>query len=137
MGVDTTGYKVRAFVLAAAFAGLAGGLLVHYILLVTPRMFTFVRSFEVVAMVVLGGMGSVTGSVLAASVLTIALEWLRDVEQWRMVLYSLLLIVLMLMRPSGIFGSREIWDVLPRLFRHRGTPPGTPIAGQGMGDRPS
>ena len=93
MGVDTTGYKVRAFVLSAAFAGLAGGLLVHRLLLVTPRMFTFVRSIEVVAMVVLGGMGSMTGSVVAASVLTIAPEWLRAVDQWRMVIYSLLLIV--------------------------------------------
>jgi branched-chain amino acid transport system permease protein len=119
MGVDTTGYKVRAFVLAAAFAGLAGGLLVHKLLLVTPRMFTFVRSMEVVAMVVLGGMGSVTGSVIAASVLTVAPEWLRGVDQWRMVMYSLLLIVLMLTRPTGLFGTREIWDVLPSLFRRR------------------
>ena len=131
MGVDTTGYKVRAFVLAAAFAGLAGGLLVHKLLLVTPRMFTFVRSMEVVAMVVLGGMGSVTGSVVAASVLTIAPEWLRGVDQWRMVMYSLLLIVLMLTRPTGIFGTREIWDVIPKLSlspRGRGR-------GEG-GDRP-
>ncbi len=119
MGVDTTGYKVRAFVIAAAFAGLAGGLLVHYILLVSPRMFTFVRSMEVVAMVVLGGMGSVTGSVLAATVLTVALEWLREVEGWRMVMYALLLIVLMLTRPEGIFGTREIWDLWPRLFKRR------------------
>jgi branched-chain amino acid transport system permease protein len=120
--VDTTGYKVRAFVLAAAFAGLAGGLLVHYILLVTPRMFTFVRSMEVVAMVVLGGMGSVTGSVVAASVLTIAPEWLRELEQWRMVMYSLLLIGLMLARPTGLFGTRELWDLLPALFRRRAAP---------------
>jgi branched-chain amino acid transport system permease protein len=74
---------------------------------------------EVVAMVVLGGMGSVTGSVVAAGVLTIAPEWLRAVDQWRMVIYSLLLIALMLARPSGIFGTREIWDVLPALFRRR------------------
>ncbi len=135
MGVDTTGYKVRAFVLAAAFAGLAGGLLVHKLLLVTPRMFTFVRSMEVVAMVVLGGMGSVTGSVLAATILTVAPEWLRAVDQWRMVIYSLLLIALMLTRPTGIFGSREIWDLAPRLFRRGGTPPGTPSPGAGTGDR--
>ena len=63
MGVDTTGYKVRAFVIASSFAGLAGGLLVHLIQLCTPRSFTFVKSIEVVVMVVLGGMGSVTGSV--------------------------------------------------------------------------
>ncbi len=135
MGVDTTGYKVRAFVLAAAFAGLAGGLLVHKLLLVTPRMFTFVRSIEVVAMVVLGGMGSVTGSIVAASVLTIAPEWLRAVDQWRMVIYSLLLIALMLTRPTGIFGTREIWDLAPRLFRRRAAPPGTPSPGAGTGDR--
>jgi branched-chain amino acid transport system permease protein len=134
MGVDTTGYKVRAFVLAAAFAGLAGGLSVHYILLVSPRMFTFVRSMEVVAMVVLGGMGSVTGSVIAASLLTLSLEWLRGVDQYRMVLYALMLIVLMLTRPSGLFGTREIWDVVPGLFRRRRQPPpGTPEPGASGG----
>jgi branched-chain amino acid transport system permease protein len=112
MGVDTTGYKVRAFVIASSFAGLAGGLLVHLIQLCTPRSFTFVKSIEVVVMVVLGGMGSVTGSVVAALVLSFALEGLREVQQYRMVVYSLLLIVLMLTRPTGIFGTREIWDVL-------------------------
>jgi branched-chain amino acid transport system permease protein len=67
MGVDTVGWKVRAFVISAAFAGLAGVLLVHKIQLVTPRMFTFVKSMEVVVMVVLGGMGSITGSIVAAT----------------------------------------------------------------------
>jgi branched-chain amino acid transport system permease protein len=119
MGVDTVGYKVRAFVISAAFAGLAGGLLVHYIMLVTPRMFTFVKSIEVVVMVVLGGMGSVSGSMLAAAVLTVALEWLRGVDQYRMVVFSFLLIVLMLTRPSGLFGTREVWDLLARLRRPR------------------
>ena len=115
MGVDTTGYKVRAFVISSAFAGLAGGLLVHLIQLCTPRSFTFVKSIEVVVMVVLGGMGSVTGSIVAALVLTFALEGLRDAQQYRMVMYSILLIVLMLTRPEGIFGTREIWDWLPKL----------------------
>jgi branched-chain amino acid transport system permease protein len=114
MGVDTVGWKVRAFVISAAFAGLAGGLLVHKVLLVTPRMFTFVKSMEVVVMVVLGGMGSITGSIVAATVLTVALEWLRGLDQYRMVIYSMLLIVLMLTRPGGLFGTREIWDRLPR-----------------------
>ncbi len=125
MGVDTVGYKVRAFVISAAFAGLAGGLLVHYILLCTPRMFTFVKSFEVVAMVVLGGMGSITGSVLAASLLTVALEALRGADQYRMVMYSLLLVVLMLVRPTGLLGTRELWDLLPPL-RRRGAEGGSP-----------
>ncbi len=120
MGVDTVGYKVRAFVISAAFAGLAGGLLVHYILLCTPRMFTFVKSFEVVAMVVLGGMGSITGSVLAATGLTVALEALRAADQYRMVMFSLLLVVLMLTRPTGLMGTRELWDLLPPLRRRGG-----------------
>jgi branched-chain amino acid transport system permease protein len=121
MGVDTTGYKVRAFTISAAYAGLAGGLIVHAILLVTPKMFTFVRSIEVVVMVVLGGLGSVTGSVLAACVLTLALEAFREFDQYRMVVYALLLVVLMLLRPQGIFGTREIWDLAPfrRLPRPR------------------
>jgi branched-chain amino acid transport system permease protein len=121
MGVDTTGYKVRAFTVSAAYAGLAGGLIVHAIQLVTPRMFTFIRSFEVVVMVVLGGLGSVTGSILAAVLLTLALELLREVQQYRMVVYALMLIVLMLLRPQGIFGTRELWDLRPfrRLPRPR------------------
>jgi branched-chain amino acid transport system permease protein len=121
MGVDTTGYKVRAFVIASAFAGLAGGLLVHQIQLCTPRSFTFVKSIEVVVMVVLGGMGSVTGSVLAALLLSFSLEWLRELQQYRMVMYSFLLIVLMLTRPTGLFGTREVWDLL-KVRRRR--PPG-------------
>ena len=126
MGIDTVGWKVRAFVISAAFAGLAGGLLVHKILLVTPRMFTFVKSMEVVVMVVLGGMGSITGSIVAAAVLTIALEWLRGLDQYRMVIYSLLLIVLMLTRPSGLFGTKEVWDSLPRWLGGRRAEGGAP-----------
>jgi branched-chain amino acid transport system permease protein len=117
MGVDTTGYKVRGFVISAAYAGLAGGLFVCLHQIATPASFTFVRSIEVVVMVVLGGLGSVTGSVLSAAVLTIALEWLRDVDQFRMVAYAVLLIGLMVARPQGIFGTRELWD-LP-IFRRR------------------
>jgi len=119
MGVDTTGYKVRAFVIASAFAGLGGGLLVHLLQLCTPKSFTFIKSFEVVVAVVLGGLGSITGSVLAALGLRVALELLRGVAEYRMVMYSLLLIVLMLTRPTGLFGTREIWDLLPRLFGRR------------------
>jgi len=122
MGVDTTGYKVRAFVISAAFAGMAGGLLVHLIQLCTPKSFTFVKSIEVVAMVVLGGMGSVTGSIVSALVLSLALEGLREFQQYRMVIYSILLIILMLTRPTGIFGTREIWDVLPGLFKKKAQP---------------
>jgi branched-chain amino acid transport system permease protein len=117
MGVDTTGYKVRAFVIAAALAGLAGGLLVFYLQLCTPKSFTFIKSIEVVAMIVLGGLGSVSGAFLTAAVLTILLETLRGFSEYRMVVYSLLLIFFMLGRPTGLFGTREIWDLLPRWRR--------------------
>jgi branched-chain amino acid transport system permease protein len=130
MGVDTTGYKVRAFVISAAYAGLAGALISHAILLATPRMFTFVRSIEVVVMIVLGGLGSITGSVLSAVVLTLGLEALREFQAYRMVVYAALLIALMLLRPQGIFGTHELWDL--KLFKKRTTPkpsPGAPNAG--------
>ena len=126
MGVNTTSYKVKAFVIAAAFAGLGGGLLVHMIQLCTPRSFTWLKSFEVVAMVVLGGMGSVTGSVVAALVLSLLQEVLREVDQYRMAVYAILLIILMLTRPTGIFGTRELWDILPKLTRRRAVEGGTP-----------
>jgi branched-chain amino acid transport system permease protein len=121
MGVDTTGYKVRAFTISAAYAGLAGGLIVHILQLATPRSFTFIRSIEVVVFVVLGGLGSITGSIFSATVLTWLLERLRDIQSYRMVGYAFLLIVLMLTRPQGIFGTREIWDlpIFARFARKR------------------
>jgi branched-chain amino acid transport system permease protein len=117
LGVDTTRYKVTAFVLGAFFAGLAGGLFAHYLSYLNPSSFTFLKSIEVIAMVVLGGMGSVSGSVLAAVVLTLMPEVLRPVKDFRMVIYALLLIVLMITRPQGLLGTSEL--SLARLFRRR------------------
>src|SRR5947199_10082942 len=91
MGVDTTGYKVRAFVSSSALAGVAGGLSGAFEGNLSPQSFTFVRSFEIVAMVVLGGMGSITGSTLAAAVLTLLPEYLRALANLRMVSYSVLM----------------------------------------------
>ncbi len=109
IGISTTKYKVIAFVVGAFFAGIGGGLYAHLESYLNTNSFTFLRSFEFVAMVVLGGMGSLTGSIVAAIILTILPEALRDMEQYRMIIYSLMLIVLMLTRPSGIFGRRELW----------------------------
>jgi branched-chain amino acid transport system permease protein len=108
LGVDTTSYKVLAFVLGAFFAGVSGGLFAHFLSYLNPNSFTFIKSIEVIAMVVLGGMGSVSGSVLAAILLTLLPELLRPVKEYRMVLYSLMLIVLMITRPQGLLGTREI-----------------------------
>src|SRR5467141_1228001 len=121
MGVDTTGYKVRAFVISAGMAGVAGALSGSFEGNLSPQSFTFVRSFEVVAMVVLGGMGSITGSTIAAGVLTLLPEYLRALANLRMVIYSVALVVLMLVRPRGLLGTREIWDFLP-WRRRKGAP---------------
>ena len=108
LGVNTTGYKVMAFVLGSFFAGVAGGLFAHFLSYLNPNSFTFLRSIEVIAMVVLGGLGSVSGSVLAAIVLTVLPEALRPVRDYRMVIYALMLILLMITRPQGLLGNREI-----------------------------
>lgn len=107
MGINTTYYKVNAFVIGAFFAGIAGGLFGHYLMYLHTNSFTFMKSIEVVIMVVLGGMGSITGSILAAIILTILPESLRILKDYRMVIYSFTLIVLMLTRPQGIFGVEE------------------------------
>jgi len=117
LGVDTTRYKIVAFVIGAFFAGVAGGLFAHYLCYLNPNSFTFLKSIEIIAMVVLGGMGSVSGSVLAAIVLTLSPELLRPVKEYRMVIYALMLIVLMITRPQGLLGTREL--SLDRMLRRR------------------
>jgi branched-chain amino acid transport system permease protein len=118
MGINTTKYKVLAFVIGAFFAGIAGGLYAHFKQFIHPEGFNFLRSVDIVVIVILGGMGNTAGVLLAAGVLTILPEglrlvsklemlplWLRHVAENRMILYSLLLILLMLTRPQGLFGD--------------------------------
>jgi len=103
VGLNTTRYKIVAFVVGAFFAGVAGGLYGHFKLTITPTGFDFTKSIEIVVMVILGGMGNTPGVILAAILLTLLPEVLRSMEQYRMILYSLLLVVLMLVRPQGLF----------------------------------
>jgi branched-chain amino acid transport system permease protein len=103
VGVDTTRYKITAFTIGAFFAGLAGGLYAHFKMTITPTGFDFTKSIEIVVMVILGGMGNTFGVVLAAILLTILPEVLRPVAEYRMIIYSGLLILLMLLRPQGLF----------------------------------
>jgi branched-chain amino acid transport system permease protein len=114
MGIDTTNYKVLAFVIGAFFAGVAGVLSATLSGNLDPGDFNFVKSIEIVVMVVLGGSGSITGSVLAAILLTYLPEQLRSFQDWRLVIYALLLIVMMLVRPEGLLGNRELWRVRRR-----------------------
>src|SRR2546425_6910408 len=105
MGIDTTGYKVRAFVISAFFAGVAGALSGAFEGNLALQSFTFVRSFEVVAMVVLGGMGSITGSTIAAGGVTPLAEDLPAGANPRMVIYSLALLALRLLPPPRLLGT--------------------------------
>jgi len=107
MGLNTTRYKIVAFVVGSFFAGIAGGLYGHYTLSIDPKGFDFNRSIEIVVMVIVGGMGNTAGVVAAAIILTLLPEWLRPLAQYRMVLYSFLLIVIMLTRPQGLFSWRR------------------------------
>lgn len=103
VGLNTTRYKIVAFVIGAFFAGIAGGLYGHFKLTITPTGFDFTKSIEIVVMVILGGMGNTVGVILAAVILTLLPELLRPIAEYRMIIYSLLLIVLMLVRPQGLF----------------------------------
>ncbi len=108
MGVDTTKYKVMAFTIGAAFAGVAGTLFSHYFYIAHPASFTFMKSFDILTIVVLGGLGSITGSITSAILLTFVSAALADYPEWRMIIYSLMLIILMIYRPQGLFGNKEI-----------------------------
>ncbi len=119
MGVDTTKFKVRAFVVGAFFAGMGGGLFAHSNYLITPLDFSFLTSVDIVVIVILGGMGSTIGVVLAAILLTTLSELLRSVPEFRMIIYSLLLIILMISRPQGLFGERTMERLLRRWKREK------------------
>jgi len=103
MGINTTRYKITAFLVGAFFAGMAGGVYAHFKQYIAPQGFGFDRSIEIVVMVILGGMGNTTGVIIAAILLTVLGEWLRQFGDLRMILYSLLIIVLMIVRPQGLF----------------------------------
>ena len=106
-GIQTTYYKVMAFAFSAAFAGLAGGLYACYLGVLDPSTFGFMKSIEILVMVVLGGMGSMLGSILSATVLTILPEATRSFDSYRMVVYSLVLVLMMIFRPGGLLGSYD------------------------------
>ena len=106
-GVNTTYYKTLAFVFSAFLAGIAGGLYAGCIGVMAPAKFGFMKSVEILVMVVLGGMGSMFGSVVSATVLTVLPEALRAFADYRMVAYAIVLILVMIFRPEGLFGSYD------------------------------
>ncbi|UZT07243.1 MULTISPECIES: branched-chain amino acid ABC transporter permease [Clostridium] len=106
-GINNTYYKVLAFTVASFFAGIAGGIYAHYLTVLNASNYGFMKSTEYVVMVVLGGMGSLTGSILSAIILTILPEALRAFSEYRMLLYSIVLIIVMIFKPSGLLGTHE------------------------------
>ena len=120
--IHTMYYKVMAFAFSAAFAGLAGGLYAGYLGVLDPASFDFMKSIEILVMVVLGGMGSMLGSILSATVLTILPEALRSVADYRMVLYSVVLILMMIFRPGGLLGSYDfsLSRIISKVLSHGG-----------------
>ncbi|MBQ7733815.1 MAG: branched-chain amino acid ABC transporter permease [Synergistaceae bacterium] len=115
MGFNTPATRMKALVISAFFCGIAGSLLGGYMSFIQPSMFDMMKSTELTAVVVFGGLGSMSGTILGSAAITLIMEYFRDISQYRMLIYGLLLVVIMVFRPEGLLGSREIWD----LFRRR------------------
>lgn len=118
LGIDTVFYKVGTFAIGAFFAGIGGGLLAHWSNMVHPSMGSFVRSIEYLIIVYVGGIGSISGSLLAVAVLTVLGETLKDLvreqDAWRLALYGALLVTVMIWRPQGLYGAGEFPWLLGR-----------------------
>ena len=111
MGINTTYYKVVAFAIGSFFAGVAGAIYSHNFYIIQPTTFGFLKSFDILIFVVLGGLGSLSGSVVAAIFLTLVTTYLQGFPETRMIIYSLVLIIVMLYRPTGLMGTKEITDL--------------------------
>jgi branched-chain amino acid transport system permease protein len=112
MATPTTRVKILAFTLSAAGAGIAGGLFAHMQNGIRPEDFKFDKSIDMVVMIIVGGLGSVSGAALGGVFVAVSLELMRDLHEYRLVLYALLLIVIMLVRPQGMLGHRELPDLV-------------------------
>src|SRR5437762_5981322 len=107
MGVDTTRFKVLSFVISSMFAGIAGGLFGHFTMYLHPNSFLFTTSFYLIIMIVVGGLGSIEGSILGAVLVTVSLEVFRSFGPFRLVNFAILLILIMIYRPQGLVGKRH------------------------------
>ena len=111
MGVDTTRIKVLSFVISSMFAGVAGSLFGHFTMYLHPNSFLFITSFYIIIMIVVGGLGSIEGAVLGAVLITVVLEVFREFGAFRLVNFSILLVLIMLYRPQGLLGT---WTLFKR-----------------------
>lgn len=120
MGINTTYYKVLAFAIGSFFAGVAGALYAHNFYIIQPANFGFLKSIDILIYVVLGGLGSLSGAIVATILLTIVSTFLQDFPETRMIIYSLVLIIVMLYRPKGLMGKMEFTDYLKMWMRPKG-----------------
>ncbi len=107
VGINVFKYKMISLMISAAYAGIGGGLMAHYMTFLQPKMFSLVKSTELTIIVIFGGLGSISGSVVGALVLTALPELLRVLKDWRLVFYGLSVIVIMVTRPEGLMGGYE------------------------------
>ncbi|RYZ02837.1 MAG: branched-chain amino acid ABC transporter permease [Myxococcales bacterium] len=122
MATPTTRLKVLAFSLSAASAGIAGGLFAFMQSGIRPEDFRFDKSIDMVVMIIIGGLGSISGAIVGGVFVAVTLELMRDLQQYRLVLYALLLIVIMLVRPQGLLGNRELPALIAARLRRRKVP---------------
>lgn len=109
MGFETPRSRMKALLISAAYCGVAGALLGGYMSFIQPSMFSMMKSTELTAVVVFGGLGSMSGTILGSAIMTLVMEWFRDISQYRMLIYGLILVLIMVFRPEGLLGGREIW----------------------------
>ena len=119
MGFNTAASRMKALLLSAFYCGVSGALLGGYMNFIQPSMFDMMKSTELTAVVVFGGLGSMSGTLLGSAIVTSVMEYFRDISQYRMLIYGLLLVVIMVVRPEGLLGDREIWSFLPGVRARR------------------
>ena len=107
VGINVTKFKKMSFVFSAVFAGWAGALYAHYLMFITPTMFNLAKSCELITTTVIGGLGSLTGSVFGAVLVTLLPEVFRSLSEYRMLLYGLAVVLVILLKPSGLYGYKE------------------------------
>lgn len=116
MGINVARYKVQSFAVGTFLAGVGGGLYAHFIGYINPSDFGFLKSIDILSMIVLGGLGSIPGSIIGAAVLSAAPEFLRFMAAYRMLVYGGLLVFMMIFRPNGLMGGINFTEVFLRAI---------------------
>ena len=119
MGFNTPHTRMTALVISAFYCGIAGSLLAGYMGFIQPSMFDMMKSTELTAIVVFGGLGSMSGTILGSASITLIMEYFRDISQYRMLIYGVILVVIMVFRPEGLLGSREVWQLFSLKGRRK------------------